>query len=80
MSIHDFDEFELKDVIQMIEEDDLKLKFNHTSQYIATLNAVGQMLSKNYKYIDIFKDNNKKSKELSEDEYNAFLEEFNDDW
>lgn len=56
-------------------EEDLKLQ--HSLQFIAVRNAIGQMFSKNYKYVDAFK-KEAKSIELDEDEYENIKNEL--DW
>lgn len=44
-----------------------RFQFEHELNYIAVLNAVAPMFSKNYKYKDVFKDN-KAKKEITEEE------------
>ena len=44
-----------------------RFQFEHELNYIAVLNAVAPMFSKNYRYKDVFKEN-KAKKEITEEE------------
>ena len=53
--------------IDIIEASRKRFQFEHELNYIAVLNAVGPIFSKNYKYKDVFKEN-KAKKEITEEE------------
>ena len=52
-------------------------KYEHELMYLATRNAVGQFLSKKYKYFDYFKQS--KKREVTEDERQK-MKEYLESW
>lgn len=66
MNMNDFLGTEPLFVIRTIKAKQEYLKMEHFSSYIATRNAIGQMISSKYKYYDMFEE--EKQKEYTEEE------------
>lgn len=76
----DFFNFTPAEIMDYLEYSRDKFKLDHELMFIAVRNAVGGLLSKNYRYVDAFKiDDKKESKELSVDE-KAELDEYMMNW
>lgn len=58
---------EPRECIKIIEQSNQRFKYEHRLQYVATLNAIGNSLSKDYKYKDMFESEPKK-KEVTQEE------------
>lgn len=68
MSIASFFVLEIKEVVKILEKMKSRIEFEHRLQYIAIQNALGKSFSKNYKYYDVFEDEEAKKKEVTEEE------------
>ena len=55
-----------------------RFQFEHELEYIAIMNALGAVFSKNYRYKDIFKEN-KAKKEVTEEERED-MKKFLENW
>lgn len=69
ISLQDFWELEPYQIYELFKINNKNKEEKHVLEYIAVLNAIGQMFSKNYKYYNAFsKANKNKKKELTVDE------------
>lgn len=59
--------------LDILEQREKKIKFDHTLMYVAIVNAIGSTSSKDYVYQDIFEKN--KNAEYTDEEYEGLMEE-----
>lgn len=59
--------------LDILEQREKKIKFDHTLMYVAIVNAIGSTTSKDYVYKDIFENN--KNAEYTDEEYEGLMEE-----
>ena len=67
---------EPKDLTEIMDRRADKIKTEHRLQYIATLNAIGQMLSDKFTYIDAFEQSEAKSDTYTDEEQENLREYF----
>lgn len=79
MSLASFFELEPREVVLVIEKSNKELELSHRLEYIAARNAYGSLMSKNYKYIDIFSNANNDKKEVSCEEKQK-LKDYFESW
>ena len=76
MTVTDFFNLEPVTLLRLFRTVKKQMETEHIMDYIAVRNAVGQMLSNKYKYVDLFKENNNDiPKEYSREEYNKLKDE-----
>lgn len=68
LSLASFFELEPRELILVMEKSNKALEFEHRLDYIAVRNACTPLMSKNYKYLDVFADINNNKKEVSSEE------------
>ena len=74
MTVSDFFDLEPYVISDILGTAKQRIEYQHRLDYIAVMNAVGQMLSKKYKYLDVFDENNQ-PKEYTEEEANDLRSE-----
>lgn len=76
MSVASFFELEPREIVMIIEKSNEEIELKHKLEYVAMRNALGSLLSKNYKYLDLFKKETSKKEVTQEEreELKAYLE------
>ena len=77
MPMASFFMLEVVEVVKILEKMRDRLKFEHELQYVAICNALGKNFSKNYKYFDVFEKQDKKKKEVTQEEKEELKSYFN---
>ena len=73
MTVSDFFDLEPYILLDMFRTARDRIEYNHRLEYIAVKNAIGEMFSKNYRYIDIFDDKNTPKEYTEEEEFVSSL-------
>lgn len=68
-SVEDFFALEPREFSQIITRRSQQLQNEHRLQYIATVNAIGQMFAENYDYVDVFDKSNEGANMVAKDVY-----------
>lgn len=68
MPLASFFVLECCEVLKLLERMKSRVEFEHRLQYVAVTNAIGKCLDKKYKYLDVFKSEDEKKKEVTEEE------------
>lgn len=79
MSLASFFDLEPREVVLVIEKSNKEIELAHRLEYIAARNAYGSLISKKYKYIDIFSDISNDKKEVSSEEKER-LKDYFESW